>query len=175
MNKEEFNNAMCRLRQAEEDLNKALRDVAVAANEAQIDEAYNKGLQDLYDACCILAKPVPDIRTVFGSSIMDKIILNYSPQEIVDKVNRWKAKKEQEEQELHVGDEIEYTYPGRKPEKRIVIGLYSGIADEKIIWTISSDLSSGCSWFSSECTFGDSYRKTGKRYDAIPFPKEIKL
>lgn len=173
MNKEEFNNAMCRLRQAEEDLNKALRDVAVAANEAQIDEAYNKGLQDLYDACCILAKPVPGIRTIFDSSMIDKIILNYSPQEIIDKLSRWKAEKEQEEQELHVGDEIEYMYPGREPEKCIVIGLDNGIANEKIIWTIGFDLSQR-TWFSSDSYFGDSYRKTGKHYDAIPLPKETK-
>ena len=33
MNYEKFNDAMCRLRQAEEDLNKALRDVYSAFNE----------------------------------------------------------------------------------------------------------------------------------------------
>lgn len=142
--------------------------------QAQIDEAYDKGLQDLYDALRIFSEPVPEMREIFDSVYIEKIILKYSPKEIIDKVNQWKAKKEQKDQELHVGDEIEYTCPGRKPEKRIVIGLYDGIADEKIIWTISSDLSSGCSWFSSECTFGDSYCKTGKHYDAIPFPKEIR-
>lgn len=179
MNNEEFNDAMCRLRQAEENFNKALQDVRSAINEdyrknSSIDEAYNKGLQDLYDACCILAKPVPDMHTIFGSSVMDKIILNYSPQDIIDKVNQWKADKKQEAQELHVGDEIEYMYPGREPEKCIVIGLDNGIADEKIIWTIGLDLSQR-TWFSSASYYGDSYRKTGKHYDAIPFPKEIRL
>jgi len=35
MNYEKFNDAMCRLRQAEEDLNKALRDVYTVINEAE--------------------------------------------------------------------------------------------------------------------------------------------
>lgn len=35
MNYEKFNDAMCRLRQAEEDLNKALRDAYTAINEAE--------------------------------------------------------------------------------------------------------------------------------------------
>ena len=131
MNYEKFNDAMCRLRQAEEDLNKALRDVYLAIYEG---ETLNK-------------------------------------EEIIDKTLA-RITKRKESQELHVGDEIEYTYPGREPEKCIVIGLDNGIGSEKIIWTIGSDLSSGPSWFSSECYFGETYRKTGKHYDSIPLPKE---
>lgn len=184
MTQEKFNDAMVRLRQAEEDLNKALQYVAAVINEterkdsstelqAQIDEAYNKGIQDLYDALCIFSEPVPKMREIFDSVYIEKIILKYSPKEIIDKVNQWKAEKDKEEQKLRVGDEIEYTFPGKEPEKCIVIGLDGGIDNEKIIWTIGLDLSQR-SWFSSNCYWGETYHKTGKHYDAIPFPEEIK-
>ena len=46
MNYEKFNDAMCRLRQAEEDLHKALRDVYTAINEsdtkANLEETVKK-------------------------------------------------------------------------------------------------------------------------------------
>lgn len=217
MNYEKFNDAMCRLRQAEEDLNKVLQDVYLAIYEgetlnkeeiidskignftshmtgmntqidaklkklqekeeqqadlqAKIDEAYNKGLQDLYDALHIFSEPVPEMREIFDSVYIEKIILKYSPKEIIDKVNQWKAKKDKEDKELHVGDEIEYMYPGREPEKCIVINLENGIENEKIIWTIGLDLSQ-LSWFSSNCYWGETYRKTGKHYDSIPLKKE---
>lgn len=213
MNYEKFNDATCRLRQAEEDFNKAIQDIQTGFNEyekeltektkqtqwkpwsfdnmvketkdqelqekeerqvdlqAKIDEAYNKGLQDLYDALRIFSEPVPEMREIFDSVYIEKIILKYSPKEIIDKVNQWKAKKEQKDQELHVGDEIEYMYPGREPEKCIVINLENGIENEKIIWTIGLDLSQ-LSWFSSNCYWGETYRKTGKYYDSIPLKKE---
>lgn len=188
MNYEKFNNAMVRLRQAEEDFNKALQDIQTAYNEyekelaektketkaqklQERDEAYNKGIQDLYDALRIFSEPVPEMREIFDSVYIEKIILKYPPKEIIDKVNQWKAKKDKKDQELHIGDEIEYTYPGRKPEKCIVINLENGIENEKIIWTIGLDLSS-LSWFSSNCYWGETYRKTGKHYDSIPLKKE---
>ena len=119
MSYETFNEAMCKLRQAEEE--------------------FNKKLQEIF-------KPFID--------------------EIKDKESK-------DRDELHIGDEIEYMYPGREPEKCIVIGLDNGIADEKIIWTIGLDLSQK-TWFSTASYYGDSYRKTGKHYDAILFPKEIR-
>lgn len=182
MTQEKFNDAMVRLRQAEEDLNKALQDIAIVINETerkdsstelqeQIDEAYNKGLQDLYDALCIFSEPVPEMREIFDSVYIEKIILKYSPKEIIDKVNQWKAEKDKKEQELHIGDEIEYTYPGRKPEKCIVVSLENGIGKEKIIWTIDLE-SLRLSWFSSNCYWDDTYHKTGKHYDSISLNKE---
>lgn len=189
MNNEEFNDAMCKLRQAEENLHEALRNVAVAINEDERkpqkfqennDDDYYKGLKDMHEALRLIATDGSDggmsiyeLKDAFGTASVCDIILGYSPLEIIDKTLAWTTKRK-ESQELHVGDEIEYTYPGRKPEKCIVIGLDDGMADAKNIWMISSDLSSGRSWFSSKCIFGDSYRKTGKHYDAIPFPKEIK-
>lgn len=46
MNYEEFNDAMCRLRQAEEDLNRALRDIYVAINRAESKPIYGEMLKD---------------------------------------------------------------------------------------------------------------------------------
>lgn len=213
MDYEKFNDAMCRLRKAEEDFNKAIQDIQTGFNEyekeikektkqarwepwsfdnmvketkdqelqekeerqvdlqAQIDEAYNKGLQDLYDALRIFSEPVPEMREIFDSVYIEKFILKYSPKEIINKVNQWKSKKKQKEQELHIGDEIEYTFPGKEPETRIVINLENGIENEKIIWTIGLDLSQ-LSWFSSNCYWGEAYHKTGKHYDSILLKKE---
>ena len=50
MDYEKFNDAMCRLRQAEEDLNRALRDIYVAINAADRDPIYGKMIEDKEDA-----------------------------------------------------------------------------------------------------------------------------
>lgn len=115
-----------------------------------------------------------DLKDAFGVCSVCNIILGFTPEEIIDKTLEWKNKRnESQDQELHIGDEIEYMYPGREPEKCIVIGLVNGIGDEKIIWTIGLDLFQR-TWFSSASYYGDSYHKTGKHYDSIPFPKETK-
>lgn len=49
MDYEKFNDAMCRLRQAEEDLNRSLRDIYVAINAADKDPTYGKMLEDKED------------------------------------------------------------------------------------------------------------------------------
>ena len=49
MNYEKFNDAMCRLRQAEEDLNKALLDVYVAIYMKDKDPMYGKMIEDKED------------------------------------------------------------------------------------------------------------------------------
>ena len=49
MNYEKFNDAMVRLRQAEEDLNKALRDVYVAIYMKDNDPMYGKMIEDKED------------------------------------------------------------------------------------------------------------------------------
>lgn len=146
--------------------------------QAKIDEAYNKGLKDLYEALRVIAAEdgmsTSDLKDAFGVCSVCNIILGFTPEEIIDKTLEWKNKRnESQDQELHIGDEIEYIYPGREPEKCIVIGLVNGIGDEKIIWTIGLDLFQR-TWFSSASYYGDSYHKTGKHYDAIPFPKEIR-
>ena len=47
MNYEKFNDAMCRLRQAEEDFNKALRDVYTAINEAERKPSHKETVEYL--------------------------------------------------------------------------------------------------------------------------------
>lgn len=179
MNHEKFNDAMCKLRQAEENFNKALQDVAAAINETERkpQKFRENNDKDLNEALHILAAEdgmsVSELNDAFGICSICGILLEFTPEEIIDKVNQWKAKKDKEEQELHVGDEIEYMYPGREPEKCIVIGLDDGIADEKIIWTIGLNLSQR-TWFSTASYYGDSYRKTGKHYDSIPIPEMLK-
>ena len=49
MDYEKFNDAMCRLRQAEEDLNKALQDVYVAIHMKDKDPMYGKMIKDKED------------------------------------------------------------------------------------------------------------------------------
>ena len=175
---EEFNDAMCRLRQAEEDLNKALRDVAVTINDVQIDEAYNKGLQDLYNAIYTLIMPsvrlchlkipsmrISEMRKIFGTGYLDEIIVNNTPEEIIDKVNQWKAEKDKEEQELHVGDEIICTYDCSMDYNKTFIYLGRDEYHMKMF-----DLDKMRAEFTNNFVH---YRKTGKHYDSIPLPKEI--
>lgn len=136
--------------------------------QSKIDEAYNKGMHDLYDALRIFSEPVPEIREMFGSMYMytEKIILNNSPEEIIDKVNQWKAEKDKEEQEFHVGDEIicisEYSLDYNKTF------IYLGRTEH---YMKMFDLDKMKAEFTNN--FVD-YRKTGKHYDSIPLPKEIK-
>ena len=135
MNYEKFNDAMCQLRQAEENMHEALRDVAAAINETERkpqkfqesnDEEYRKGLKDLHEAIRIIAAEdgmsASDLKDAFGTCSVCDIILGFTSEEIIDKALEWttkQKKEEKEDQELHVGDEIEYTYPGREPEKCI--------------------------------------------------------
>lgn len=50
MNYEKFNDAMCRLRQAEEMLNGALRDIYTAINEAERQPMYGEMIEDKEDS-----------------------------------------------------------------------------------------------------------------------------
>jgi len=91
--------------------------------QTKIDEAYSKGMLDLYNAIYTLIMPsvrlchlkipsmrISEMRKIFGTGYLDEIIVNNTPEEIIDKVNQWKAEKDKGEQELHIGDEIICTY-----------------------------------------------------------------
>lgn len=137
--------------------------------QALIDEAYNKGIQDLYGAIrCLFAPcgrvplmPVSDMRKLFGSVYAEKIIINKSPEEIIDKVNKWKAEKDKEEQELHVGDEVT-TGNG-------TIGIVIDVGDNNgIVWityrVVPEARGLDFCWVSKiKC------KKTGRHFDSIPF------
>lgn len=130
--------------------------------QEQIDKAYNKGIQDLYDACRILAEPVPDLRPIFGSVYIETIVLNYSPQEIIDKIKQWKTEKEQKDQEFHVGDEV--------TTKNDLVGIIIDVGDNNsgIVWityraTPAARGLDSCWVNSANC------KKTGRHFDNIPF------
>lgn len=137
--------------------------------QSKIDKVYNKGIQDLYDAiCCLFARcdrvpimPIPDMRRIFGTVYPDKIIVNNTPEEIIDKVNQWKAEKVKEEQEFHVGDEVT-TDNG-------TIGIVIDIGNnDGIVWityrVIPEARGLDLCWVSKiKC------KKTGRHFDSIPF------
>lgn len=139
--------------------------------QAQIDEAYNKGLDDAYNAmtylyecedCCSKAL----LCKFFGTSYIPTIIDNYSMGKIIVMVNHIKKENEEakEKQDFHIGDEI------------ICINECSMDYDKTFIylgrdeyWMKIFDINK----MKTESTnnFVD-YRKTGKHYDAVPLPKE---
>lgn len=129
--------------------------------QAQIDEAYNKGIQDLYDACRFLAEPVLDLRPIFGSMYIEKIVLNYSPQEIIDKIKQWKVEKDKKEQELHVGDEVT-TDNG-------FVGIIIDVGDnDGIVW-VSYRITPEARGLDSCWVSKIKCKKTGRHFDSIPF------
>lgn len=138
--------------------------------QAQIDEAYNKGIQDLYDAiCCLFARygkvppmSVSEMRKLFGTVYPDKIIVENTPEEIIDKVNQWKAEKEQQtkEQNFNIGDEIICIYDCSMDYNKTFI--YLGRTE---YYMYMFDLDKMRTESTNNFTH---YRKTGKHYDAIP-------
>ena len=174
MNYEKFNDAMCKLRQAEENLNKALQDVAVTINDVQIDEAYNKGLQDLYNAIYTLIMPsvrlchlkipsmkISEMRKIFGTGYLDEIIVNNTPEEIIDKINQWKAEKDKEEQELHVGDEI--------TTDKGIVGIITDVGDDDGTVWLSYRLTPATRGINFCWAYSAKCKKTGRHFDSIPF------
>ena len=176
MNYEKFNDAMCELKQAEENLNKALQNVAVAINETERkpqkfqknnDEEYRKGLKDMHEALRIIAAEdemsVFDLNDTFGTCSICDIILGFTPKEIIDKVLEWKNKrKESQNLELRIGDEMEnVVYPEYKNRKFIIYKI--DLPYIRVIEPITYD----------KLTFyKKSLKKTGKHYDSIPLKKE---
>ena len=175
---EEFNNTMCRLRQAEEDFNKALQDACSSIDktylknystesQAQIEKAYNKGLEDARNAVLQLYE-TENRKEIFGSYYNSSILKNHSMAEIIEKVNQLKAEKEKQakEQDFHIGDEI------------ICVSECSMDYDKTFIYLGRDEYHMKMFDLDKMRTESTNnfvhYRKTGKHYDAIPFPKEIK-
>ena len=176
MNYEKFNEAMCRLRQAEENLNKVLRDVADAINEAERKSQKfqeNKD-KDLREALHIIAAEdgmsVSELNDAFGICSVCGILLEFTPEEIIDKVNRWKAKKDKEEQELHVGDEIIVVNNNAKLNNRTFV-IYE--IDDNCYYVIEP-ITLYKDGFFKNAYIENQIKKTGKHYDSVPLSKEIK-
>lgn len=132
--------------------------------QAQIDEAYYKGLNDMYEAIRLIATDgsdggmsISELKDAFGTASVCDIILGYSPLEIIDKTLAWTTKRK-ESQELHVGDEI-ITDGG-------IIGIITDV-DDGIVWVtyrITPVRGLDYCWANSaKC------KKTGRRFDSIPF------
>lgn len=181
MSYETFNEAMCKLRQAEEEFNKKLQEIfkpfideinkvnREADLQAQIDAAYNKGLKDMHEAIRLIAAdgsdggmPVFELKDVFGTLSVFDIILGFTPEEIIDKTLAWIAKRK-ESQELHVGDEI------------LVIDGNPGLNGRTFV--IYDIIDSSYYVIEPLTLFKNAYlknqiKKTGKHYDSIPLSKE---
>ena len=142
--------------------------------QAKIDEAYNKGMQDLYNAIYTLIMPsvrlchlkipsmrISEMRKIFGTGYLDEIIVNNTPEEIIDKINQWKAEKDKEEQELHIGDEI--------TTDKGIVGIITDVGDDDGTVWLSYRLTPAtrgidfCWAYSAKC------KKTGRHFDSIPF------
>lgn len=137
--------------------------------QSKIDKVYNKGIQDLYDAiCCLFARcdrvpimPIPDMRRIFGTVYPDKIIVNNTPEEIIDKVNRWKAEKDKKDQELHVGDEVT-TNNG-------LVGIIIDVGDDDSIVWINYRITPAARGFDFCWVKRAECKKTGRHFNNIPF------
>ena len=209
MNYEKFNYAMCRLRQAEEEFNKALQDIQIVFNEyekdikeetkqarwepwsfdnvvketkdqdlrekeerqvelqAQIDEAYNKGLKDMHEAISFIATDVSDggmsvfeLKDAFGTPSVIDIILGFTPEEIIDKTLAWITKRK-ESQELHVGDEVIADYG--------IVGIITDVGDGNGIVWVTYRLTPAARGFDFCWANSAKCKKTGRHFDSIPF------
>ncbi|MBR2256360.1 MAG: hypothetical protein IJ899_03260 [Blautia sp.] len=134
------------------------------------NDRYREGLKDLYKALCIIASEsstggmsVSELNNTFGCCSVCNIILGNTPEEIIDKVNRWKAEKDKKDQEFHVGDEVAVDNK--------LIGIIIDADDDNgtgIIWvayriTPAARGLDFCWVNRAEC------KKTGRHFDSIPF------
>ena len=144
--------------------------------QAQIDEAYNKGIQDAQNALNYLAnysKIYVDLNKAFGTWYLPTIFQKYSIFEIIEITNQLKAeednKKQVKEQELHVGDEILVINNDPGLDNRTFV-IYE--IDDYHYYVIEPIT------FYKDGFYKDAYdrnqlKKTGKHYDSIPLSKEI--
>ena len=168
MNYEKFNDAMCRLRQAEEDLNKSLQDATVAINETERKPQKCQEIndKDLQEALHIIAAEdgmsVSELNDTFGICSVCDILLEFTPEEIIDKVNQWKAEKDKKDQELHVGDEVAIDNG--------LIGIITDVDDGNngIVW-VTYRLTSEARGFDFCWAYRAKCKKTGRHFDSIPF------
>ena len=134
--------------------------------QAKIDEAYNKGLQDMHEAIRLIATDgsdggmsISELKDAFGTPSVLGIILGYSHLEIMDKTLAWITKRK-ESQELHVGDEV--------ITDGSIIGIITNVDDDNDVVWISYRLIPArgfnfCWANSAKC------KKTGRHFDSIPF------
>lgn len=129
------------------------------------NEAYQRGLQDMYESIRLIAAdesdggmPIFELDDAFGTSSVCDIIFSYPPQEIMDKTLEW-ATKRKESQELCVGDEV------------MTGDCFTGIVTHigaKTVWIVYKIIA-GALGFDSRLESKDHCKKTGRHFDNIPF------
>ena len=123
--------------------------------------------EKLYDALRLICDspnddgmPYDDVVSVFGTLGVSAILYEFSAKEIIDKVEEYKEKKEQEEEEIRVGDVL-----------KAIAEIDEDDALEYIVTYIDADHKH----YDCVCTDGAAYHdvdiqamaKTGKRYKII--------
>lgn len=130
--------------------------------QAQIDKAYNKGLEDARNVMLQLYEN-KNWHEIFGSCYNFNILKDHSMTEIIEKVNQLKAEEEKQakEQDFHVGDEV-MTDSG-------YAGIIADVGDDDSkIWIVYRIMPAArgldfCWVNSANC------KKTGRHFDSIPF------
>ena len=197
MNYEKFNDAMCKLRQAEEEFNRKLQEAfkpfidEINRTNAQIDakvetlqekeerqvdlqeqinEAYNKGLEDARNAVLRLYEN-ENWYKIFGSCYNFNILTDHSMAEIIEKENQLKAEKEKQakEHDFHIGDEILVIDSDPNLNGRTFV-IYE-ITDNS--YYVIEPLTLYKDGFFKKAYIKNQIKKTGKHYDSIPLPKEM--
>ena len=102
------------------------------------------------------------MRKIFVTGYLDEIIVNNTPEEIINKVNQWKAEKDKEEQELRVGDEVAIDNG--------LIGIIIDVDDGnnetvRVSYRLTPE-ARGLDFCRTHCT---KCKKTGRHFDSIPF------
>lgn len=151
---------------------------SIEAEEKRIqekrDEGYLRGLNDMAQAVIAFTGPVEegcmtptDMKDYVGCTSVSDALNIMSIEEFIEKCNKWKADKDNEKQEFHVGDEVTLsTITGCDCFTYIV--LYR-IYENEDLFKLIEPTSLVTYTYSAK-----SLTKTGKHYDSIPLPKEIK-
>ena len=134
--------------------------------ENKRDESYLKGTEDmrkavnmLYNASVIGLTP-RKMEELFGMSYIPSVLSRFAA---IDIINGLKQFLKEKEHDFRVGDEIEIVDPTltTNGEKRIItkVGVNSILLVDPITFNVT--------WIEKEHA-----KKTGKHYDAVPFPEK---
>lgn len=142
--------------------------------EELLDERYWKGVQDLDEAVKAIAICIEDggmtsqdVLDYFGTSLALNALSKTDPKTIMERVNEWKADKERvqkEDNEFHIGDEVELKRECIEEPRK---GIISDIVDANILNLIYRLHDNSCLYSCS--VVAEKYKKTGRHFDSIPF------
>lgn len=136
----------------------------------QIEEAYQKGLNDAWEAARKISLMSPDeIEKVFpGAAKYNRYNLGYSGVEAIEKLKAYEEQKKADE-EIKVGDEV-FTSDGTKFVIIEVDGYFGGgCVGCFMVYDDCIDIKAGCFAFSKT-----EVAKTGKHYDIDKILEEMR-